>query len=396
MAFETRKKKTAATQQQPAPLAAAAVAGGSAPAAAGQAPCCTPPGSPRQQQAAPLSALTSPGKLDTLLPGYVSRPNSSPVKARLLTAPPVAPVQLAAGHSNEMLPQQQQQQAAAEPVAKRARTLLSLAATRFGSSSGGRCGATAGGAGSTQAADLPAERGSAAAALEGPALGHLHADLRAELQQAALLGQQREGQRCAVEEEEGQGGAAAGSPEPAGQATAAAKPRRAPIRGAGSSKRKQPPAGKHADAAAAAPAAATQAEALGTRASGPQLPADAELDAAAAALPLPSLAQRLEASFVVLAQLHAFLTSTHIQVPVLPLHGTAAVCMHSMLSMCTSLARACCSWFHVTVHPASPPSAMLRAEPLARLLACRPLGAMCGRQRRGCGCSSRWHCPTAS
>jgi hypothetical protein len=302
VAFETRRKKKAATQQQPAPLTAAAAAtAGSTPAAAGQAPCCTPPGSPRQQQAAPLSALTSPGKLDTLLPGYVSCPNSSPVKARLLTAPPVAPVQLASGNAEEMPPQHQQQlqQAAAEPLSKRARTLLSLAAARYGG-------------GSAQAAALPAEQGSAAAALEGPAgLGHLHADLRAELQQAALLGQQREGQRCAVEEEEGQGAAAAGSP---GQVTAAAKPRRAPIRGSGSSKRKQPPAGKHADAAAAA-AAATEAETLGTRASGPQLPTDAELDAAAAALPLPPLLQRLEASFVVLAQLHAFLTSTHIQVP---------------------------------------------------------------------------------
>lgn len=44
-----------------------------------------------------------------------------------------------------------------------------------------------------------------------------------------------------------------------------------------------------------------------------QLP-DADLDAAGAGLPLPLLAQQLEDAFAVLAQLHAFLTRTHIQV----------------------------------------------------------------------------------
>jgi hypothetical protein len=41
---------------------------------------------------------------------------------------------------------------------------------------------------------------------------------------------------------------------------------------------------------------------------------EAELDVAAAALPLPPVAQRLEAAFAVLAQVHAFLTAQHIQV----------------------------------------------------------------------------------
>ncbi|KAL4447650.1 hypothetical protein ABPG75_004869 [Micractinium tetrahymenae] len=374
VAFETRKKKAA----QPAASTAAAASSNQQPSVAP-----TPAGSPQRHP--PPPPLASPNKLDSLLPGYLSRPNASPMKPRMLQAPPVVPAALGPGAAAltggkatlrlpppPEAPQQQQpveqQQHGGRPAAKRAkRTLLDLAALQYG---GAGVGDAAAASSSRQAALFTQWRAAAAegtaraapelaaAAQPGAELAaqkqaqeqvprlqreqqqqqaqrELFDDLRAELLEAEEASQQPPQQQqqseqqpqCeqqpAAHRQEGAAlrRAAAGAvPTPdGGSADAAAgaaanaaaegagKPHRRPSRGAGS-KRKRPPAEP-----APAAAGAAGAGAAGPGAASPLAVSEAQLDAAAAALPLPALGQRLEASFLVLAQLHEFLLRTHIQ-----------------------------------------------------------------------------------
>lgn len=320
VAFETRKKKKKkAAAAQPA----------------GEAECVTPPSSPRQQWTSqgdggrrrqpgagipgagqpPPPLLASPGKLDSLLPGYLSRPNPSPVKGRLLPAPSsisearMAPQTAGAEAASAAGAPVQQ---GAQPAAKRARSLLSLAAERYGGNA----------AGSIQVPEPPAtqqlQHGTAPlavcdpGAVAAPAAGTQHpsTNQRANLPGAALLavpGQERQ----AASSDSGVGPAPTAS---AAAAVAHTAPRlRTAMRGAGS-KRKQPASAAEPPAAAAAGRGSSAASPALAAGSGLLAVSDAELDAAAAALPLPPLAQHLEAAFVVLAQVHAFLTQQHIQV----------------------------------------------------------------------------------
>lgn len=338
MAFETRKKKAVAAQTaQPAVVQAAATPQANAtPAASPQRTA-----SPEQPELPPPPppALASPGKRDTLLPGYLSRPNPSPVKARLLAPSPVAPALLedataaavpAGGGAGAAAPLQEQLLAAeSQPAAKRAkRSLLDLAAVRYGGGGGSRAiGAPTGrSAAAVPAATVPAVAGSsgqvaaaqpsaALAAAEAPHAQHQHqqqgqllSELRSDLVQAArAAGQQaQELQSPPPPLQPVQHGAGSDAPVPAATPLAAAKTRRGPTRGAGS-KRKQP--------AVSPPQLPVAHTAEGTPDVGSSLLilSEAGLDAAAAALPLPPLALQLEAGFSVLAQLHAFLTRTHIQ-----------------------------------------------------------------------------------
>lgn len=284
------------------------------PAMAAADEAATPPASPRlasgaaqQAQPAGQAVLTSPGKLDTLLPGYLSRPNPSPVKARLLAAPPVAPTTLptaalagmvvgSAGHSGSGAAEGERR---AAPAAKRARSLVELAAERYGGAATNASAAPAPAA----AAPEPAGRAEEAWDAQPPNPQFASAAMGAGAEAAAAA-------TAAVAAAAASGGSA---PAPAAVAPKSVASR-GPRRGAGS-KRKQPPSAVTAAGGAEASAAASAAAATPENTSTWLLQLeDVELDADAAALPLPPLARQLEEGFLVLAQLHAFLTRTHIQV----------------------------------------------------------------------------------
>lgn len=177
---------------------------------------------------------------------------------------------------------------------------------------------------------------------------------------------------------------AAGAPTDGGAVEAAAcgKPQRRPSRGAGSTRKQQP--------AQASPGPASLL-AL----------SEPELDAAAAALPLPPLAEQLEASFLALSQLHEFLLRTHIQAG-WPQGGKRRALSHQgVLSMKSAFALLCWGptvpvmWLAATQDrslpaPGMPNAALLPAHP------CRQPGRMCGRRRRACAYANPSPCQTAS
>lgn len=134
-----RASSSAATHSaSPAPLRPAGAAGGA------DGPACggggfLPTEEPAGEQ--PATSLSSPNKLDSLLPGYLSRPHASPMKARRpapsLLPPPLDLESAVAGGSSSNASGAGQQQAEGQlgeglPAPPGAATLLQLAAARYG------------------------------------------------------------------------------------------------------------------------------------------------------------------------------------------------------------------------------------------------------------------------
>lgn len=273
-----RKKRSAPTIPPPPPAlaaATAATAAGAPMAAAGE------PGSPayaRQQRPGPAS----PGAMDTLLPGYALRPNRSPLKpARLLPPPPaVQPLDAAGSAPAPAAPDG----ASEERPAKRTRaTLLDLARGRLGVPDPHKQRGEPGVAGSS------AQAGSGGL---GAGARELFAELQAELRHAQAAGaaadeaeQQRKQQQQLLLEQDAQKQASKG-----GKSSGASA---APRAGGRVPRRKQT-----IDAGASSSAEA----------------AEAQLHAAALALPLPPALERLEWAFGVVGAVLGFLQNMHIQV----------------------------------------------------------------------------------
>lgn len=119
------------------------------------------PGSPPAWGPGSHAAMpSSPGQLDSLLPGYLSRPNPSPMKARRLLHPPLPDIPPLDGGSGPAAGVEQGEQ---QPLPAGG-TLLKLAASRYGASG---CAKQAGANGAA-APPAPAEAG---AGLSGACMG---------------------------------------------------------------------------------------------------------------------------------------------------------------------------------------------------------------------------------